>query len=467
MREPPTHPKPFWRSHWIGDGYDWLRDMDTLLDLFEKNQFASGGFALMVLGALAAFARKLPYRLFLFARRRCIFTIELPFTDPAFGWLKFWLNGQEFFRRRRSYVIDARSGGTDERGEQELLFVPAEGTYLLRHQGRFLIVEFEREELKNAVATAYGARIVAHRETIRLSCLGRQARARRYIEGIILGARSMAEDAQQGKVTLHRPSADLAEWVFLALRSPREVASVVLRRGVLEAIAGDIREFREGAAWYRGMGIPWRRGYLLHGPPGNGKSSLVLTMAGLFELDVYLLDLSNPRLTDALLADLVNSLPEESILVIEDIDAIFVERDRSLEGGVSFSGLLNALDGVGSGEGRLLFMTTNHPERLDPALTRPGRADRHFAIGNPEAEQLERLFLRFFPENDEAAREFARRFLERGPSMAVAQEYLLAHRDSPGSALLDLTQTEVRSSGPNVVPGTSSTKSAPKTAAGV
>ena len=122
--------------------------------------------------------------------------------------------------------------------------------------------------------------------------------------------------------------------------------------------------------------------------------------------------------------------PEGSLLLLEDIDCVFTNRKAaSSESKVTFSGLLNAIDGVAAGEGRMLCMTTNHPEKLDPALTRPGRADVHAEIGLPDREQISRLFLRFFAEralnqgaNDNAAH-FAR-LVREGVSMAALQGHL-------------------------------------------
>lgn len=86
------------------------------------------------------------------------------------------------------------------------------------------------------------------------------------------------------------------------------------------------------------------------------------------------------------------------ILLLEDIDATFVGREsqRRRRGGCTFSGLLNALDGVKTKEGRVLFITTNHPERLDPALTRPGRCDVSVFLDQASDSQMERAYLRFY-----------------------------------------------------------------------
>jgi chaperone BCS1 len=103
-----------------------------------------------------------------------------------------------------------------------------------------------------------------------------------------------------------------------------------------------------------------------------------LAVAGELKLNICYLNLT-AEMDDDELNRLLNATPGRSIILLEDVDSIFA--GRSSVGGkhkkrsVSFSGLLNALDGVRSQEGRILFMTTNHPENLDPALRRPGRTD--------------------------------------------------------------------------------------------
>lgn len=135
---------------------------------------------------------------------------------------------------------------------------------------------------------------------------------------------------------------------------------------------------------YVSRGVPYRRGYLFHGPPGTGKSSFISALAGHFGYSICMLSLSERTLDDDRLAHLLNSAPPNALLLLEDVDAAFVSRDlfenaqhRAFEGmtRVTFSGLLNAIDGVASAEERVLFMTTNHVHRLDPALIRPGRVD--------------------------------------------------------------------------------------------
>jgi len=137
----------------------------------------------------------------------------------------------------------------------------------------------------------------------------------------------------------------------------------------------------------------------------------------------------------------LNNAPSNSIILLEDIDGIFVSREsvnQSDEGRrISFSGLLNALDGVRSQEGRILFMTTNHREKLDPALMRPGRADFHAYLGNASYSQMVGLFLRFYPGQNDLADDFAKRLPEFKLSMAKLQGHFLKHRESAEQAILN------------------------------
>ena len=115
-------------------------------------------------------------------------------------------------------------------------------------------------------------------------------------------------------------------------------------------------------------------------PSGCGKTSFVQVLASDLKLDICILNLAHKELTDNSLASHLRDAPENSLVLLEDVDAIFTNRSDpgSTNGkseGVSFSGLLNALDGVAAQEGRIFFMTTNHIEKLDPALIRPGRCD--------------------------------------------------------------------------------------------
>lgn len=132
--------------------------------------------------------------------------------------------------------------------------------------------------------------------------------------------------------------------------------------------------------------MPYRRGYLLFGPPGIGKTSLSFAIAEEFGLDIYCISLRDHTLSEENLSCLFNNLPSRCIVLLENIDAAGLTREEAKSArtttnekekvsGISLSELLNAIDDVTSPEDILLFMTTNYREKLDGALIRPERVD--------------------------------------------------------------------------------------------
>jgi chaperone BCS1 len=215
-------------------------------------------------------------------------------------------------------------------------------------------------------------------------------------------------------------------------RLPRPLDSVILADGLMDDLLEDAQAFLSRREWYVQRGIPYRRGYLLHGPPGTGKSSAVVALASALQMDIAVLSLGDSNLDDNSVSELFSSIPVNSIVLMEDIDCAFLERKEGEDkrSKVTFSGLLNAIDGVAAGEGRILFATTNHIARLDPALIRPGRIDRKLYIGTADREQAKKLFLRFFPAADQqTAQAFAERIPLGKVTMSALQTHLLMYAD--------------------------------------
>ena len=141
----------------------------------------------------------------------------------------------------------------------------------------------------------------------------------------------------------------------------------------------------------------------MHGPPGTGKSSFIKALAGALDYNICIISLNESNMTDDRLSYLLSVLPERSFLLLEDIDALFTETRQTAstyQSRITFSGLLNALDGVGSSEERLVFMTTNHFAKIDAALMRPGRVDVIHFVGMASQEQIYRMFCQFYPKKE-------------------------------------------------------------------
>ncbi|XP_027342948.1 AAA-ATPase At3g50940-like [Abrus precatorius] len=165
-------------------------------------------------------------------------------------------------------------------------------------------------------------------------------------------------------------------------------------------VVNDLDKFVKGKEFYKRTGKTWKRGYLLYGPPGTGKSSLIAAMACHLNYDIYDLDLTVINDNNEL-KKLILGMSNRSILVIEDIDCSIKLQNREEaedasqngDNKVTLSGLLNVIDGLWSccGEERIIIFTTNHKERLDPALLRPGRMDMHVHLSYCNFSAFEQL----------------------------------------------------------------------------
>lgn len=186
-------------------------------------------------------------------------------------------------------------------------------------------------------------------------------------------------------------------------------------------IRRNIELFFNGMEFFKRNFIPYKRGFLFVGPPGNGKSLLCRVIAGSYpEIPFIYYQQGNMDLCYALekCFELAASL-SPSILCIEDIDVIIKEQNLSL--------LLNLIDGLSENEGILLIATTNHPEKLDQnILNRPSRFDRIWLISPPDEEMRLRILKKFMGNffDDGTLKELAR--MTDGFSMAYMKELFIS-----------------------------------------
>jgi len=172
------------------------------------------------------------------------------------------------------------------------------------------------------------------------------------------------------------------------------------------------------------------------GPPGSGKSSFIHAMAGIIGRNVYYLQPAHPEFTDDMLRNSIIDADKNSIIVMEDIDALFDEErnSKSEKCPLTFSGLLNALDGLTNIDGHIFVLTTNYIDRLDHALIRDGRVDYRVEFPNANRDQMVEMFLNFYPDEFELAEQFANSVVEildgESVCMASLQNHFIKHRKS-------------------------------------
>lgn len=177
----------------------------------------------------------------------------------------------------------------------------------------------------------------------------------------------------------------------------RGLDSVILKGNQLEHIRDDLADFLASEERYIRMSQPWHRGYLFHGPPGTGKTSVARALATEFDLPTYYLPLGDIA-KDSDLMQLVSGIKPRSVLLLEDVDGFHAATNRADEKDhASVATLLNALDGVWTPHGLITMMTTNNREALDPALVRAGRVDVDEELGVLDEDQATRLAERLLP----------------------------------------------------------------------
>ncbi|KAL9245887.1 hypothetical protein vseg_019486 [Gypsophila vaccaria] len=217
-----------------------------------------------------------------------------------------------------------------------------------------------------------------------------------YLPHVLATSKSLKDENRNLKLcTLgSRFSCGNVYWDTINLEHPSTFDTLAMDPDEKYAIISDLDRFVRRRDFYKRVGRAWKRGYLLYGPPGTGKSSLVAAMANYLRFDVYDLQLGN-LIRDSDLRRLLLATANRSILVIEDIDCSVQIKNRENQKGsdngngsshnkppevqLTLSGLLNFIDGLWSscGDERIIVFTTNHKEKLDPALLRPGRMDMH------------------------------------------------------------------------------------------
>jgi chaperone BCS1 len=292
-------------------------------------------------------------------------------------------------------------------------------THIFFHSGRIFIVTHHVPHGHYYYWSESSMRYSGPPCELTIECLGRSLEP---IRRVLQEAQTFYKHVTASKTSIYRPggrSWDAARWEVIATRPSRPLDSVILDAAIKERLLRDVREYLDPRtkAWYVSRGIPYRRGYLLSGPPGTGKTSLTAALAGFFGLDIYVLSLLDKEIDEAALEQLFSRLPRRCIVLLEDIDAAgltrkSVKKALSDKGSkkkskrkssseepasrVSLSGLLNAIDGVSSSEGRILIMTTNVPEELDPALVRPGRVDMDVKFQLPQQPEMKKMFLRMY-----------------------------------------------------------------------
>ena len=189
-------------------------------------------------------------------------------------------------------------------------------------------------------------------------------------------------------------------------------------------IINDIEKFMNSQKIYEIRGLKYKRNYLLHGPPGTGKTTLINCIASKYNFDIYMINFSS-GLNDSNFMKLVSKLSDKSILILEDIDSLFESRESKAN--ISFSTVLNVLDGFATKNRLITFMTTNYFNKLDSALKRPGRIDYIYEFKYATKKQVKDMYNSYFKNN--SFEKFYSNISDMKLSTAALQKFLFENRE--------------------------------------
>ena len=405
----------------------------------KDNQFLAAGMWVGALGGVGSVLYVMGSHVADMGSRAVVSTLTIRNKDDAFKWVTAWVaeHGDSFVTSNRLQIcVDVKDGWEQFQSEGrtldladagEVLYEPGTGMHVFTYANRLVWLHREARE---TITSGYTG-VPYTPEIITLSTFGSCSVLKSFVEE----CHQKAKDREGGRFPLYIPEYD--QWRRVASKRARPAESLVLPGDEMAEVLQDAKGFLRSEPRYASLGVPYRRGYLFHGPPGSGKSSLVAALASELDLGVSCLSLSSRGMDDTRLASLLRESPPSSLLLLEDVDCVFRQRNAEGQGQdnyVTFSGLLNAVDGVASQEGRILVMTTNHIENLDRALLRPGRCDYKLKLDAATPSQAQRMFSRFYPNEEVNAQRFASCAANGTLSMASIQCHLL-HETSPESAV--------------------------------
>jgi len=383
-------------------------------------------------------------------------TADIRIDDEMYNYVMGWVAQQKFAQESRQFIastnvnsrnwylwIDARTREeekddvdeeVDENGfprlksnQKHLQYTPAFGTHIFWYKNWPFLFRRSAPDSRSYIP-------VSEREEISISSFGRDPM---LLKDLLNECRAKFMKYDDDKTIIFRGAnkpgtLNETAWVRSMARVTRPFSTVVMDEKVKADLLDDMRDYLHPYTrrWYSNRGIPYRRGYLLYGAPGTGKSSFSLAIAGYFKLKIYIVSLNSPMMNEESLAMLFSELPQRCVVLLEDIDtaglthtrgdqnaavepaaaepsATNVQKDPSQPpsavatgtqraGKISLSALLNVLDGVASQEGRILIMTTNHIDKLDDALIRPGRVDMTIKFQLADLAMMNMLFTSIF-----------------------------------------------------------------------
>jgi chaperone BCS1 len=402
----------------------------------QSNELLNAGLLISAATYIGYQLKSIPETLWVFIKRKITYTLTIEETDELYIYMERWLthNYKDNYRNVEASLSSNKiNGGVDsERNHifdnyddkiektDKLHIWQYSDVFILKYGKRRLLLNKGREKLE-------GAKDLRNAFFNRFTVSGLLAK-----KPILKLLNEVIEYNQQFKnERLPRiySNNSWGEWEYSGEITTKNIDNVFFEGK--DCLINDLDSFFKNRNWYLKRGVTYKRGYIFYGLPGNGKTATVQAIAKNYKKDVYYASLTNLE-QDSTLPKLFTRINNGGIIVFEDVDVYFNGRKNNNPNGVSFSMLLNCLDGAFSKDGTIVIMTTNHVENLDSALIRPGRIDVKLEISNPKKTEITE-YLKNFYEVDEIIG--FDDYTDSTTSMVKIQDICLVNKDSLNDAI--------------------------------
>ena len=390
-------------------------------------------------GALLYSLRSIPNFLYRKLRQRFIYTVTIYQYEELFDVLESYLSAHYPSKYRdveaklstetvRQQSKELSVGGLmsftrvkNKVVKRSLMYTQEVTGYFIKYNNKRIFVNKTKEKMEKAGSSlrdSYLNRYI-------LSSIG----GRKSINLLLEEAADEFYTKMEKDVVSSSYHSSYGEWYVGKPITVKTIEKVVLKNK--EDVLKDVNSWESSEGWYKERGIPYKRGYCFYGPPGTGKTTLALAIAHMLSRDVYSLNL-NTIDDDSKLNQIFANMPSNALLLIEDIDRVFSGRESVTDKiKVGFSTLLNCLDGAMYKHGLVTIITTNHIEKLDPALLRPGRMDVRVKVDKPDAKDISEYMSLFFKQDVEIP-------YTEGWSMTEVQEICMQNKDNVKEAIHEI-----------------------------
>lgn len=370
-----------------------MNQISELTNLFKDNVILTTFISMYGIGVVTYLFRNIPTKLFYSIKKQITTTISIANFNISYD-----LFMKELLRNSKLYTIRSLRVSNGKWGDSSLTTTIGFGYHFIFYKKKLLFLSIMEKESKS----------FEEKVTLQITKFGR---SHSFFNELIQTVKKLdIGDPNEIKVYNYDP----CHWEFITSIPKREMNSIFIPNESKKEVLNALDKFANNESFYKERGIPYQLGILLEGPPGTGKTSLVKAIASYINKNIS--TISPTHLYD--LPRSLGSFKESSIMVIEDIDTSIITNDRKTKNVLSeedltqgkmlkeedelvfsfssLSDVLNSIDGILSIHGRVLIMTTNHYEKLDKALIRPGRVDLVIHVGFVTQETFNDFILSFF-----------------------------------------------------------------------